>query len=119
MRFLVDAQLPERLTRQLRDAGHDAVHTAQLSEGNRTSDQEINRLADEQDRIVISKDRDFRDSHLLRRTPGRLLVVSTGNISNDDLLALFNEHLAAIVAAFGEATLVELRSGELVIHDDE
>lgn len=119
MRFLVDAQLPERLTRQLTDAGHDAVHTAQLAEANRTPDQEINRIADEQGRVVVSKDRDFRDSHLLRRTPRRLLVVSTGNISNDELLALFNEHLAAIVAAFGDAALVELRSGELVTHDDE
>lgn len=77
MRFLVDAQLPERLTRQLIDAGHDALHTAQLSDGNRTTDEEIARIADEQDRVVVSKDRDFRDSHLLRRTPRRLLVVAT------------------------------------------
>lgn len=119
MRFLVDAQLPERLTRQLIDAGHDALHTAQLSDGNRTTDAEIARIADKQGRVVVSKDRDFRDSHLLRRTPRLMLVVATGNISNDDLLALFSEHLAAIVAAFGEARLVELRSGELVIHDDE
>jgi len=69
--------------------------------------------------VVVSKDRDFRDSHLLRGAPRRLLVVSTGNISNDDLLALFNQHLTAVVAAFGEASLVELRSGELVVHDDE
>jgi len=115
----VDVQLPERLTHQLIDAGHDALHTVQLSDGNRTVDQEVARIADEQDRVVVSKDRDFRDSHLLRRTPRRLLVVSTGNISNDDLLALFNEHLAAIIAAFGDAALVELRSAELVTHDDE
>lgn len=101
------------------DAGHDALHTTQLSAGNRTTDQEITRIADEQGRVVVTKDRDFRDSHLLRHTPRCLLVVATGNISNDDLLALFNEHLAAIVAAFGDAALVELRSGELVIHEEE
>jgi predicted nuclease of predicted toxin-antitoxin system len=33
------------------------------------------------------------------------LSCRTGNISNDDLLALFNEHLAAIVAAFGDAEM--------------
>ena len=115
MRFLVDAQLPERVIRQL----IDALHTARLSDGNRTADQVVARIADEQDRVVVSKDRDFRDSHLLRRTPRRLLVVSTGNISNDELLALFHEHLAAIVDAFENAGLVELRSGELVTHDDE
>lgn len=119
MRFLVDAQLPERLARRLIDAGHDALHTAQLPDGNRTADREIARIADEQERVVVSKDRDFRDAHLLRRTPRRLLVVSTGNISNDDLLALVDEHLAAIVAAFHDAALVELRAGELVTHEDE
>jgi predicted nuclease of predicted toxin-antitoxin system len=119
VKFLVDAQLPERLSRQLVDAGHDVLHTSQLADGNRTTDQEIVRLADEQDRVVVSKDRDFRDSHLLRGAPRRLLVVSTGNISNDDLLVLFNQHLTAVVAAFGKASLVELRSEELVVHDDE
>lgn len=44
MRFLVDAQLPARLARFLTDAGHPAVHTSELPDGNRTSDNEINRV---------------------------------------------------------------------------
>jgi predicted nuclease of predicted toxin-antitoxin system len=47
--------------------------------------------ADDQDRIVVTKDRDFRDSHLLSDTPRRLLVVATGNISNNALLELFED----------------------------
>lgn len=45
MRFLVDAQLPRRLSHRLREHGHDAVHTLDLPEGNRTSDEVINQLS--------------------------------------------------------------------------
>lgn len=117
MRFLVDAQLPVRVARLLTDTGHDAVHTSQLPDGNRTPDHEIARLADAEDRVVVSKDRDFRDGHLLRGSPRRLLIVATGNISNDDLLALLVQHLDAVVRALSEGRLVELRSEHLVIHD--
>lgn len=118
MKFLVDAQLPARLARQLNDSGHDAIHTLDLPEQNRTTDAEVSRMADIEDRIVISKHRDFRDSHLLRGTPARLLVVSTGNITNRDLLALFGDHLDAVVAAFEGARLVQLTADDLSVLDD-
>lgn len=118
MKFLIDAQLPARLARQLIDSGHDAIHTLDLPEQNRTADAEISRMADIEDRVLVSKDRDFRNSHLLRGTPGRLLVVSTGNITNRDLLALFDEHLDAVVAAFEGAKLVQLTADDLSILDD-
>ena len=74
MKFLVDA-LPARLARLLIDAGHDAVHSSQLPDGNRTLDHEMTRLADDGDRVVVSKNRDFRDGHLLRGSPRQLLIV--------------------------------------------
>lgn len=77
MKFLVDAQLPARLAEALREAGHDAVHTTDLPHGNRTSDAEITEVADGEHRVVVTKDRDFRDSHLLQRQPARLLVIAT------------------------------------------
>ena len=73
MKFLIDAQLPARLAGLLGAAGHDAVHTSQLPEGNRTTDAALAATADAEDRVVVSKDRDFRDRHLLRRDlEGRL-----------------------------------------------
>lgn len=86
MRFLVDAQLPVRLARRLTEAGHDAVHSSALPAGNRTTDAEIGRRADAEDRVVVTKDRDFRDGHLLRARPRRLLIVATGNIDNRHLV---------------------------------
>lgn len=75
-------------------------------------------MADAEGRIVVSKDSDFRDRRLLSGTPARLLVVSTGNITNQDLLALVDEHFNAVVAAFEGAKLVQLTAGELSILDD-
>lgn len=119
MKFLIDAQLPARVARQLNDAGHDALHTTQLVEGNRTTDDAIAWIADEQDRVVVSKDRDFRDSHLLRGSPRRLLLVSTGNVTNNDLLALLAEHLNEVVAALERTSLVELGLRDLFVHGDD
>lgn len=116
MKFLVDAQLPDRLARFLRGAGHDAWHTRDLPDENRTTDRRIAELADEQRRVVVTKDRDFRDGHLLVRSPQRLLVVATGNITNTALLSLFETHLDAITAALDQADFVELGPHSLVVH---
>lgn len=118
MKFLVDAQLPIRLARHLSAAGHNAVHTSELPEGNRTTDAEIASEADSDDRVVVTKDGDFRNSHLLRSTPRRLLLIATGNISNNELLGLFDEHLEAILTALEEARFVELGPDQLIVHDD-
>jgi predicted nuclease of predicted toxin-antitoxin system len=66
MNFLVDAQLPHRLARELVAAGHDAVHTSDLPAGNRTQDQDIVALATRENRVVVTKDNDFVVSYQLR-----------------------------------------------------
>ncbi len=118
MKFLIDAQLPRRLCTLLDGAGHDSIHTSTLPDGNRTGDHQITETADREDRVVVTKDRDFRDSHLLRGLPRRLLIVATGNIANDDLLALFDHNIAMIADAFENATLVEINQTYIVIHDE-
>ena len=116
MKLLVDAQLPARLARFLSSAGHNALHTIELAEGNRASDRRIAELADDEARVVITKDQDFRDGHLLTRSPRRLLVVATGNIANTDLLVLFETNLDAITSALDEADFVELGPDSLAVH---
>lgn len=61
MKFLVDAQLPRRLTRWLQAEGHETVHTRDLPTGNRTGDATINELSLREQRVVITKDEDFVD----------------------------------------------------------
>ena len=116
MKFLVDAHLPKRLVRQLRAAGHDVVHTADLPSGNRTTDAELNRLSVAEERILVTKDGDFVDSHLVSGQPYKLLLVSTGNIANPELLELLTHNLDRLVAAFAEHSYVELDRAHVTIH---
>lgn len=116
MRFLVDAQLPVRLAARLGDLGHDVVHTSSLPHGNRTTDVEISEIADRESRIVFTKDADFRNSHLLQGSPGKVLVVATGNISNTDLLSLCESCLSRVEDAFVVGAYVELRHDRVVSH---
>jgi hypothetical protein len=46
-------------------------------------------------------------------------VVSTGNITNSGLLAMFDEHLDELVAAFQRARLVQLTTEDLLILDED
>lgn len=108
MKFLVDAQLPPRLARALVAAGHDAVHTRDLPEGNRSKDRAVAEAADADERVLVTKDGDFRDGHRLRGSPRRLLIVTTGNIHNDELLRLINANLELVVSVLESARMVEL-----------
>lgn len=82
MNFLVDAQLPRRMAAWLTAAGCDAVHTLDLPNASRTTDEQINAVADAEQRVVITKDADFVDSHILHGRPPKLLLISTGNTAN-------------------------------------
>ena len=57
------------------------------------------------------------NSHLLSRRPGRLLLVSVGNIANDDLERRFFTELPAIVLALSDSAFVELTTAGLVVHE--
>ncbi len=112
MKFLVDAHLPYGLVRALRDAGHDAGHTRELPQGNATTDAEVCRLAPEDGRVVVSKDRDFYDSLLLRGEPPKLLLVRVGNLRKAELTRLFTERLPQLVALLEGNDLVTLDRDE-------
>src|SRR5580700_4730945 len=115
MKFIVDAQLPRRLARELVSAGHDAMHTLDLAKGNRTPDKEITSIASAEGRVVVTKDEDFVTQFLLRGAPPKLLLVSTGNISNDALSHLIAANLSALVAALTKHDFVELSTLAITI----
>ena len=116
MKFVVDAQLPRRLARELAAAGHDAVHTLDFPAANRTPDKEIAALAIRENRIVVTKDNDFVASFLFLGVPPKLLLISTGNISNDQLSKLLESNLATLENAFSKHDFVELSALTITIH---
>jgi predicted nuclease of predicted toxin-antitoxin system len=112
MNFLVDAQLPRRMRGWQSAAGNDAKHTIDLADQNRSTDEQINDVADQEQRVVVTKDADFVDSHLLSSRPEKLLLISTGNISNRELEGLMVPLLPNIMQEFQSHSFLELgRSG--------
>lgn len=118
MKFIVDAQLPRKLAKCLKELGHDARHTWSLDDSNRTPDTDISKIADLEGAVVITKDCDFLDTHILQNSPQRLLLVTTGNISNRQLLQIFEHNISEIINAMEQSNVVELNQDCLVIHGD-
>ena len=116
MKFLIDAQLPRRLATELKQAGFEATHTLELPDGNRTTDQALIKLSIAAQSILVTKDSDFVQSFLLKHEPGKLLLVSTGNISNDDLLNLFHLNISQIAESFKTFDFIELNRTSLICH---
>ncbi len=115
MKFLVDAQLPQRMVDWLTTAGCDTIHTLDLPDANRTTDEAILDFVDQEQRIVISKDADFVDSHILRNRPAKLLLISTGNISNQLLETLLVPLLPDIIREFATQSFLELSQSGLIV----
>ncbi|HEY0171133.1 MAG TPA: DUF5615 family PIN-like protein [Pyrinomonadaceae bacterium] len=116
MKFLVDAQLPRRLARLLRGAGHESIHTLDLPLGNRTTDALINDFSAREHFVVITKDADFVNSFILYRRPYKLLLVSTGNIRNSDLESLLLSNLERLAEGFDSFDFIELNQRALIFH---
>ena len=116
MKFLVDAQLPVRLSHLLKSMGHDAIHTKELALKNSTPDTEINTLSIREQRIVITKDSDFLDSFYVSQEPYKLLLVTTGNISNKELESLFVKNLDQVVHLLEQHFLIEMSRDSVIVH---
>ena len=116
MKFIVDAQLPYGLTLILRQKGYDVIHTDDLPDKEKTTDNEIRRISKKQNRIVITKDTDFEVTHFLNKAPAKILLVTTGNIRNKKLLSLFNLHIKEIEKQFKESDFIEIDNYGIISH---
>lgn len=116
MKFLIDAQLPHSLLFLLNRRGHDSIHTRDLPRQNVTTDREVIECALREGRVVVSKDADFLESHLLSNAPEKLIVVRTGNIQNRMLLQFFEDHLDLIRTMLTRSSLIEITQTDIVEH---
>ncbi len=116
MKFLVDAQLPRRLALWLQQRGHEVVHTLDLAQQNRTQDPVLLALAKKDQRVLITKDTDFQITLELGHGPPKLLLVTTGNIHNDELLKLFSRHETTLIGLLEQHTFIELNRSQLIVH---
>lgn len=115
MNFLIDAQLPRRMADWLDSTGNDAVHTLDLPDGNRTTDKELIQIADREQRVVVTKDADFVNDHILNGRPAKLLLVSTGNITNQELENLTVPLIPDLVREFQTNSFLELGRAGIIV----
>jgi predicted nuclease of predicted toxin-antitoxin system len=117
VKFLVDANLPLKLAKLLIKKGYDVIHTDNLPNKELTRDSEIREIAIRQGCTVITKDSDFLDSHIIKGIPAKLLLVTTGNIVNKELIQLFDTHFETIVTLFNSYDLIELDNEQIIGHE--
>ncbi len=115
MRFIVDAQLPKTLAEFLQAKGLDTIHTIDLPEKNRSSDKEITRISNQDSRIVITKDNDFLSSYIIKKEPPKLIIVTTGNITNLELQKLFEMNIDKIVELLQDNNVIEINRQSIVV----
>jgi predicted nuclease of predicted toxin-antitoxin system len=114
---LCDVHIPYRLVNRLRELGIDATHVNRILDGSETKDADISAFVDANDMLRITKDGDFRASHLLTGRPARLLRLTLGNLSNTELIALIESSWPGIAECCREGSCyLELsRDGGVVI----
>lgn len=114
MKFLVDAQLPYGITWILNSRGYNAIHTDNLPEREKTTDSQIREISIRENRIVITKDLDFLDSHYIHKIPQKLLLISTGNIRNKELFHLIANNLHQIVEMFATCNYINMGNNDII-----
>jgi predicted nuclease of predicted toxin-antitoxin system len=117
MKLLIDAHFPKRLANQLSDIGYDVIHTRDLIKGNRTTDAEMNTMSLQESRIVVTKDSDFVNSFITQGRPYKLLLVSTGNISNWQLSQLFLRNINLLDEGFSKYRFIEINQNSIIYHE--
>lgn len=115
MKFLIDAQLPRQMAVWLGSTACDAVHTLDLPNGNRSTDTQLIEVADREQRVIATKDADFVNTHTLHGQPAKLLLVSTGNISNRELEGLVVPLLPDLVREFQANSFLELGRAGIIV----
>ena len=116
MKFLVDAQLPRRLALWFQQRGHDVIHTIELIQQNRTPDPLVLARVNQDDRVLVTKDTDFEITRELGQGPPKLLLITTGNIHNNELLRLFVRHEETLFRLLARHEFIELSWNQVIVH---
>ncbi len=95
MRFLLDQDVYAVTAKFLADAGHDVVLVAQLGLA-QASDEEILRTAQEQNRILVTRDRDYGNLVFVRAISSGVVYLrvlpSTMNAVHDELARVIQSY---------------------------
>ncbi len=115
--FLVcDVHISRKVVNLFTRHGHKALHVNDILDGSETKDTDICRFADINDGIVVTKDSDFRDSHLVSAAPKKLIKINLGNISNEKLMEILEQNMDMIGKLDkNQAFLLEIDTEDLTV----
>ncbi|MDB4924284.1 DUF5615 family PIN-like protein [Mucilaginibacter sp.] len=119
MFFLIDVHLPISLSKFLNSQKDcKAMHVNQILQKWHTTDAEICKYADDNSMVVVTKDQDFKNSHFINKTPKKVIRVTLGNISNTDLIRLFDKYLAFILPLSQNPEIyIEISNEQIIVID--
>jgi predicted nuclease of predicted toxin-antitoxin system len=86
MKILCDVHISYRIVNFLKPHADQVVHVNNILEKCYTTDKAICQYADKHDFIVVTKDKDFRNSHFVSLSPKKLILITLGNFSNEEVL---------------------------------
>ncbi len=120
MRFLCDVHITYKLVNQLIFLGFETIHINHILDKWNTSDKDIARYADSNDLIIITKDKDFRNSFFIKGTPKKLIKVNLGNISNQELINSISDNIEAIKKiSKASSFLIEMDKGYITFTENK
>ncbi len=96
MKFLCDVHISIKLAKHLSNQGFECIHINTILDKWFTSDSTIAKYSDANDFTLITKDFDFKNSFLVNKTPKKLIKINLGNISNTQLIEIFDRFISEI-----------------------
>ena len=116
MKFLLDTQVPKKLSLFLIYRGYNSLYTLAFPHQNRSKESKLNRLYIEEKRMLVSKDTDIIESLLISDKLYKLLYINTRNITNKSLQELFMHNLDQCVSLLEKNRFVELTSENIMVN---
>jgi len=66
--------------------------------------------------VVVTKDIDFRNSYFLNKTPKKLIKINLGNVTNQELIDIFDNYLDLLIEQFeADSCYIEVNKNNLTL----
>jgi len=117
MKILCDVHISMKVAKFLASKGIQTEHVNQILDKWKTKDYKIIQYADKNDFTVLTKDKDFKNNHLLNKSPKKLIKINLGNLSTNQTINIFESILAQLSDLFdnNQFCFIEINSDDFVV----
>jgi|GEM_PF-251685 predicted nuclease of predicted toxin-antitoxin system len=97
MKALCDVHIARKAVRFFQENNLESIHTNDILDGYFTKDRDLSQYAERHQYTLLSKDADFKDSHLLKNASQRLIKINLGNIPTNLFIAILKQYLSLFI----------------------